>query len=67
MTRRRKYGILLTVLALVGLQLLIDDISCTSLGHRNLPGLRLPFPYEDEKDREIMLEMQRRFDLERGN
>ena len=35
--------------------------------HTQCPGLRLPFPYEDGKDRKIMLEMQRRFELEHGD
>lgn len=48
----------------IGLRIYIDDEGNTSIGHRNLPGLRLPFPYEDEKDRRIALELQRRYDLD---
>ena len=32
--------------------------------HSNTPSLIIPLPAGDEKDREIALEMQRRFDLE---
>ena len=58
---------LIMVFGCIGLRVFIDDKGNTSLGHRNLPALRLPFPYEDEKAREIMLEMQRRFELEHGD
>lgn len=48
----------------VGVRFYVDDDGTTSVGHKLAPGLRIPMPGQDERDRKIMLEMQRRFDLE---
>ncbi len=47
-----------------GLRVFVDEQGNVSLGYRSAPGLRIPMPFMDAKDREIALELQRRFDLD---
>ena len=67
LTTHHKRRILPAVVLIDGPRALPNEQPPSRIGHGNLPSLRLPFPYEEEKDKEIMLEMQRRFVLERGN
>ena len=39
----------------------VDDDSHATISHPELSALRLQVPHESEKDRAIMLEMQRRY------
>ena len=65
LTMRHERSILPVAVRRSSLRVFVDEEGNTSVGHRNLPGFRLPFPYEDGKGREIMLEMQRRYDIDK--
>jgi len=49
----------------MGLRIEVDEEGKTTIRHARFPALRLPVPYESEKDSAIMLEMQSRFELEK--
>ena len=48
----------------MGLRIEVDERGNATLCHPKLPALRMAVPYEDERDKVIMLELQRRFQLE---
>ena len=43
----------------------MDENGDAHLSHRAFPALRVRAPYRDEEDKGIMLEMQRRFELDK--
>ena len=59
-----QFGEWLGPLLKMGLRIDVDPEGNATLGHPRHPGLYMPVPNEDDRDKEIMLVMQRRNDLD---